>query len=515
MNRKLLYIISFLLFSALIALPVVYTFISAFFNGDLYTNFSLLFTTEALNLLVKSVVLALSVAFLSTLIGGVLGFILKETKVIESRFFKVALLVPLFISPYILAVAWKDFFFFFFGNAHAITSVLGVVFVLSTVFAPLSMLIIASALKNIDGQLEEAGMVITNYKAVVFKIILPLIKPALMSSFVLVFIFAISEFSVPAFFGVKVMTTEIFTQFSAFYNHSLAILQSAVLVFICVFLLFSERKYIADAPFLSMGNKGHHQKGISANNGRLSSVLYGWLFISVVLPFMMLFIQAFKGGMSPFIQAFDLLLPTFAHSIALAFFGGIFIAIIGFSVAYLSTQRPKAKSQKYFEGLLLLVFAIPSTILGISFIKFYNHPMLDVIYSSSIIIILAYVAKYSFIAAKLISNAIKQIPMSLDESAQMQGITYTKRLRNIWLPLLLPSLMASFMIGFVFSLGELGTTIMLYPPGTQIMPIKVFTIMANAPQALTSSMILIVFSVTLLTISSFYFLANKFIKTND
>jgi iron(III) transport system permease protein len=53
---------------------------------------------------------------------------------------------------------------------------------------------------------------------------------------------------------------------------------------------------------------------------------------------------------------------------------------------------------------------------------------------------------------------------------------------------------------------------MLYPPGTEIMPIKVFTIMANAPQALSSSMTLIVFSITLLIIASFYFIAKPFIK---
>ena len=76
----------------------------------------------------------------------------------------------------------------------------------------------------------------------------------------------------------------------------------------------------------------------------------------------------------------------------------------------------------------------------------------------------------------------------------------------------MPSLFISFMISFIFSLGELGTTIMIYPPGTEIMPIKVFTIMANAPQSLTSSMVLIIFSITLLIITSFFFMMQPFIK---
>ncbi len=114
--------------------------------------------------------------------------------------------------------------------------------------------------------------------------------------------------------------------------------------------------------------------------------------------------------------------------------------------------------------------------------------------------------KFSFISAKLIGNSIKQIPKSLDEAAQIDGITRFTRIQKILIPLITPTLFVTFIISFIFSIGELGTTIMLYPPGTEIMPIKVFTIMANAPQSLTSSMTLIVFSITLLIITSFYFI---------
>jgi len=83
---------------------------------------------------------------------------------------------------------------------------------------------------------------------------------------------------------------------------------------------------------------------------------------------------------------------------------------------------------------------------------------------------------------------------------------------GIFLPLILPTLFAAFLVSFIFSLGELGTTIMVYPPGTEIMPIKVFTIMANAPQSLTSAMTLIVLIITLLLITAFFLLMQPLIK---
>ncbi len=514
MVRKLiahpLYKIVYLSFVFFAVIPVVYTLGTALFANNSFTDNLLLLDKATFLLLAKSCAIAFSIALFSTLFGTVLGFLLYKTNILFRSFFKISLLIPLFISPYILAVAWKDIFYFFFNNTSFLSSYIGVIMVLTIIFTPLSMLIIGSALSNINTQLEESGFMITNFRTVVLKIILPLIKPALISSFVLVFIFSISEFSVPAFFGVKVFTTEIFTQFSAFYNHSLAILQSVLLVFICVLLLFLDRKYIADAPFLSVSDKGMDTKIYTLKKNKNSSLLFlfAWFLISVVFPFFILFVQSFKNGGDKFIQALELLIPTFGNSIGLAFFGALIIVFIGFTAAYLSARQ----SNKSFDWLLLILFAIPSTIFGISLIKFYNQPIFGFIYSSYAIILIGYVGKFSFISSKLIGNAIKQIPNSLDEAAQIEGVTFFSRLRKILIPMILPTLFVAFIISFIFSLGELGTTIMLYPPGTEIMPIKVFTIMANAPQSLTSSMTLIVFSITLLLITGLYFIVKTFFK---
>lgn len=518
MDRKLikhpLYAVAILLFIIFVVTPLIYTLATALFVEGSFKDSLQSLDKETFFLLSKSLIIAFIIALFSTLSGTGLSFLLYKTNIRFRNFFKIALLIPLFISPYILAVAWKDFFFIFLNNTSFISSYFGVILVLTSVFTPLSMLVIGSALSNIDSQLEESCLVITNFRSMIFKIILPLIKPALITSFVLVFIFSISEFSVPAFFGVKVFTTEIFTQFSAFYNHSLAILQSSLLILICILLLLSERKYIADAPFLSMGSKGTSNKYYTIKNGNNIGMLFlfAWFFISVVLPFVILFIQSFKDGTKNFIKAFELLIPTFGNSIGLAFVGAVIIVFVGFIAAYYQVRQTGTQKRKSFDWLLLTIFAIPSTIFGISLIKFYNQPALDFIYSSYGIILIGYVGKFSFISSKLIGNAIKQIPNSLDEAAQIEGITFFMRLRKILIPLIMPALFASFIISFIFSLGELGTTIMVYPPGTEIMPIKVFTIMANAPQSLTSSMTMIVFSITLLIITGFYFIVKPFIK---
>jgi len=219
----------------------------------------------------------------------------------------------------------------------------------------------------------------------------------------------------------------------------------------------------------------------------------------------MLIYQSFEKGTDSFVKAMELLVPTFGNSLFLALTGSVFTLIIGFVSAYFSIIYRKI----LLDNLLLFTFAIPSIIIGISLIKFYNTPYLNGIYSGFWIIIIGYVAKYGFIPAKLLENAIKQLPKSLNEVAIIQGIGFTKRIFFIIIPLILPSIFAAFIINFLFCLSDLGTTIMVYPPGTEIMPIKVFTIMANAPQSLTDSMVLIVFIFTMLIISLLFFIFKK------
>ena len=512
---KKIYYIVFTLFFVLIVLPVIDTFAGMFFSGDFSANLKQI-NAGTFILLSKSILIALSVATISTILGIFLSFLLYKTQIPYSNYLKITLLIPLFISPYIMAVAWRDFFYLFFHRTDLISSVAGSIFVMVNIFTPLSMLIIGSALSNINAQLEESAQLIASLPKVVLKIILPLIKPAIISSFVLIFIFSISEFSVPAYFGVQVFTTEIFTQFSAFYNHSLAVLQSLFLVLICIFLLFTEAKYLAGAPFLSVGAKGTKNKTfqLKRKNTAFGFIIF-YLVITVVFPLTVLFIQSFKNGTDKFIEAFGLLLPTFVNSFELAFWAAFFTMITGFSAAYFSVHNAKNKLNVLFNWFLLIVFAIPSIIFGISLIKFYNQAELAFIYTSAALIIIAYVGKFSFISAKIIENSLVQIPKSLDEAAQIEGISPSRRLFKIIIPLIMPALFAAFMISFIFNLGELVISIMLYPPGMEIMPVKVYTLMANAPQALTSSMTLIVFLISLFIISVFYLIFKKFIRANN
>jgi ABC-type Fe3+ transport system permease subunit len=476
-------------------------------DGD---NFGSVVSADVLLVIIRSFALSGLVALLATIIGSVLGFILYKLKISFKSFYKIFLLLPLLVPPYIFAVAWKDSFQFIFANSTFFSEEIGVVIIHTLVFFPLAMLITGSAFSQINKGVEEAGVMFVSFKHAVFKIVLPLIRPALTMSFVLIFIFSLSDFSVPAFFGVRTFTTEIFTQFSAFYNYEVAIGQSIILLVISLALMVGEGKYLADAPFFAIETKGSSSKQYELGNKKIAIhfLLILLLFVSTILPVFILIFQSLSGKAIVFMKAWNLIYPTILQSLGLAFLGSLLIVSVGLWIAFMKERF----SFSLPNNLVLVTFIVPSTVFGIAIIGFFNNSTINFVYSSFLIILIGYLGRFVFIASRIIGNGLKQIPLSLEESATVIGVNPIMNFFKITLPLLLPSLFATFVLTFVLSLGELGTTIMVYPPGTELMPIKIFTIGANAPQALTSSMTLINFGVSLVFIILFYVFGKRIFK---
>lgn len=465
---------------------------------------------DNLLLIGKSLLISGMGALLATLIGAGCGFLLYKFDLTFSRLYKGLLLLPLLISPYIFAVGWKDGLFWLVGNSAALYSEAGVVLVHTFVFFPLAMLIVGSGLSQIHSGYEEAGSMMVSFRKMLIKIVLPLIRPALSISFLLILIFSLSDFSVPAFFGVRTFTTEIFTQFSAFYNFPLAIGQSVLLLLICLLLMLAEARYLSDAPFFSVSQKGSLSKKYNVSGPKvvMHSIPWMLLTLSILLPASMLVVQSLSGRMFFFAKAWELLWPAAFQSIKLAVAGALLITLMGLWTAY-SKERRKLSLP---DLLLLLTFIIPSSVLGIALVRYYNLPSLNFIYGTSAILLLAYMGKFGFIASRVIGNAIRQIPVSFEEAASVMGISSKKTFLKIILPLIIPSLFAAFVLSFILCLGEMGATLLVYPPGMELMSVKTFTIGANAPQALTSSMVLINLAITLLSIMLCFFSGLWFFK---
>ena len=60
--------------------------------------------------------------------------------------------------------------------------------------------------------------------------------------------------------------------------------------------------------------------------------------------------------------------------------------------------------------------------------------------------------------------------------AESLGARPAYRLRHVTLPLVAPYLLTAFSLSFELSMGELGATVMVYPPGWVTMPVGIFAL---------------------------------------
>src|SRR5262249_26562064 len=173
------------------------------------------------------------------------------------------------------------------------------------------------------------------------------------------------------------------------------------------------------------------------------------------------------------------------------------LTVLGFFCGYLVSSRalPWWRS---VDALTLFLFTLPGTVIGIGLISLWNRPITNVIYATPAIIILGYLAQYTLIPMRMMAASLQRIPLSLEQAAQLSGASWFTILRDILAPMAKRGLIASWMIAYVFCLRDVGITMVVYPPGSDTLPVRTLTLMANGAPSLIAALSVILIVVMLL-----------------
>jgi iron(III) transport system permease protein len=200
----------------------------------------------------------------------------------------------------------------------------------------------------------------------------------------------------------------------------------------------------------------------------------------VIIPLLMLFMNSGNYG-NAFEKIADSLVRTFLYAAVSA----TLITSFGFLSGYLQYQ--KHDSSNWMERFWLFLFALPGPVLGIALIILYNRPNLAFVYGTGIILILAFLGQFMLLASRIISVVISLIPYSLEEAAKSFGAGWFKRTTRITLPLSVYGIIAAWVVSFVFCVRDTGLSMLLYPPGKELVSTRIFTLMANTPPELIAT----------------------------
>ena len=108
-----------------------------------------------------------------------------------------------------------------------------------------------------------------------------------------------------------------------------------------------------------------------------------------------------------------------------------------------------------------------------------------------VLVVAALIVRYVIVACRIIEGARRQIPNELTEAAEIDAANVLQTAWHIQLPLLCVALLAAAAVVFVLATGEIGSTILLYPPGGETLPVALYSIEANSPRSYVAAMTLL------------------------
>ncbi len=509
--RRVILIFALLVLATVGLAPIIVMFgrslaVDGAFSLENYQH--LLATGRSWRLLSNSVGLALIASLICSGVGLPLGLLFAKTDLPLRRVFTLLFTLPLVIPPYITAVSWADMLaphglmsrFFDELTAQVATRLLfglpGCVLVLASTFMPAVMLATMTFTRTINPRVEEAARLSARPLRVLSGITIPLIRPGVLLAATLVFLLALGEFGVPTFLRYSVFAVESFAQFTVSYNFGAATALAAPLALLTFVVLgiewFALREKIQALRPASEGSKSYL---VPLRSNRI------WLFvlvsllcaIVVITPLLSLVLQA--GSWQSYVRAFQVVSGSLLRSIFLAVAGATALTALGFFVGYVVSTRAMSIWRAVDAGTVLL-FALPSTVIGMGLIALWNRPATNFIYATPLIIVFGYLAQYTALTSRVTVAGLSLVPPSMEQAAANVGASWMQRLTRIVLPLVKHALVTGWLIAYIFCLRDTGITMLVYPPGYDTLPVRVFTLMANGSPSLIAAACLLMIVAT-------------------
>ena len=477
-------IFPFLIFLVFLS-PLLVVVASLF--GNYSDNWNHLLTYVLSSYVFNSLFLIFGVSIIASILGVGSAWIVSNYNFLGKSFFEWALILPLAVPPYILAYTFTGLFdsygsannlvrelfslnsnYIFFPN---IRNIYGAIIVFSFTLYPYIYLATRMALINQSRSILEVGKTLgLNKLGIVFKLALPMIRPAIIAGLMLVIMETISDFGAVEHFAIPTFTTGIFRTWYGLYDLQTAMQLSSLLLIFITFFIFIERlsrkniSYTSGSPIygeiIKVKLKGY--KNILAFLICLMPLLVGF-----VLPILELSNWAINYKLDFFNEDF---LKNSANTIYLAVIAAIFCTFLTLLMNF-SIRIQKNNFLFFMSSSLTLGYAIPGLILAIGIMQIFNFldnyffsTLFNFVLTGSILgLVIAYIIKAYALSNSVIEPAYLRVSPYTDDIAKTLNASNLKLLKNIHLPLLKTSFLTSIVLVISEVIKELPATLILRP----------------------------------------------------
>ena len=480
---------------------------------DLFT--SRLAKTNLWKPLWNTILLAVFTCTISILYGGTFAFLVTRTNLKFKKYLSSIFIFPYIMPQWTLAVVWQNVF-----NSNAVVgtsngllaSLTGICMpkwwclglfpssvVLGLHYAPFAYILIGGIFKNMDSNLEEAATILDTPRwKTMFRITLPMIKPAILSTVLLVFGSAMGSYPVPHYLNLTTLATK-YISLNSKYTGQASILAIIMMLFGVAILLVNNQAMKSRKNYTTVTGKSGQLSKISL--GRIGSWVMGMVFIVItfftsIFPILSFALETLlpNPGDYSFLYTMDVSNLTtkwwltnenitenglygqhgilFNDTIWSAFKGTLLVALscmliagtIGTLVGYAVSKNRKSRWANYVNGVAFLPYLMPSIAVGAALFVLFSTETIN-LFNTYWLLIIAGVIKYIPFASRASLNSMLQLSNEIEEAAIIQNIPWHKRMFKIIIPIQKSSIISGYMLPFMTCLRELPLFLLLCTQG--------------------------------------------------
>jgi iron(III) transport system permease protein len=472
-------------------------------------------------LLGNTLLLTTLVTLGALVLGVALAWLVERTRLPGQRWWSPLLCVPLVIPSYLLAIAYESLMgpwglladvFKVQGWAELAATLpnasgLGgasLMLILGTY--PYVYLLTRASFRGVNPALEDAARTCgLKPWSVFWKVTLPLIRPALIASALLVAVTTIADFGAVARMKYSTLTTAVYDQLTTRFDRSTAAALSTVLIIGVLILLWAQLRLWGRGQHYYRTNRSSAEQ-LDLNRWRWPAIIglaLVWM-TAFLMPTIVFAYWMIQGWLQPSdVQSIwgtgwlDLLRYAW-HGFFSAGLTATLALFLAIPMAYLAVRHQAHRWGNRFAWLAQVGFALPGVLVALG-LAFVLHRYVPVLYFSVAALVIAYLVLFFPLGFQAIESGLAQVPQHLEDSARMLRQRTLSIWRRVTLPLLAPTLAAGWMLVFTNALRELPATLLLRPPGFDTLPVRIWIATGEGflTQAAPAALLLILLSVPL------------------
>ena len=445
----------------------------------------------------NTLILAVLCAVIATALGLAFALIVTRTRFRYKKTLRVLSVLPIITPPFVIGLG----LILLFGRSGLVNQFLewafhieptrwiyglqGVLIAQVFAFTPIAFLVLIGVVEGIAPSLEEAAQTLRadGWRTFV-DISLPLMRPGIANAFLITFIESIADFGNPIVLGGNfgVLSTEVFfSVVGAQLDQGRAATLGILLLLFALAAFVVQRRVLGRKVYTALTGKGDAglPAPLPAGARRFCyAIALPWILLTIVI-----YAMAFAGGfvetwgrdytptLRHYVKAFGIewgphgmiwagaAWSSFWTTVRLSGIAAPLTAALGLLAAYLIT-RQRFAGRSAFEFGTMLSFAIPGTVIGVSYILAFNVPPIEIT-GTALILVVCNVFRNMPVGVRAGMASMAQIDRSLDEASITLGARGFTVLRTILLPLLKPAVVAALVYSFVRSMTTLSAVIFL------------------------------------------------------